>query len=159
MRRRYTARRLVRLHAGPQGIHPQTHLVHLKGVLQADAYSGFNALFDGRDIQEAACWAHARRKFYCLNKASPSALTTEALRRIAELYAIEAQVRGKRVRFFLLSRFFHGHCVGHGTAISASFYDPLVHKKSDRLKAIGHTPDRRTLKPPPNARASLTLSK
>jgi transposase len=78
-----------------KGIHPQTHLADFKGVLQADAYAGFNAVFDGGGIQEAACWAHARRKFYDLHEARPSALTTEALRRIAELYAIEADIRGK----------------------------------------------------------------
>src|SRR5450830_1537248 len=46
-------------------------------------------------IQEAACWAHARRKFHDLHAARPSAITTEALRRIAELYVIEAEIRGK----------------------------------------------------------------
>ena len=44
---------------------------------------------------EAACWAHARRKFHDLHVARPSPLTTEALRRIAELYLIEADIRGK----------------------------------------------------------------
>jgi transposase len=78
-----------------KGIHPQTHLADFNGVLQADAYAGFNALFDDGTIQEAACWAHARRKFYDLHEARPSALTTEALRRIAELYVIEAEIRGK----------------------------------------------------------------
>jgi transposase len=78
-----------------RGIHPQTHLADFKGVLQADAYAGFNALFDDGTIQEAACWAHARRKFYDLHEARPSALTTEALLRIAELYVIETDIRGK----------------------------------------------------------------
>jgi transposase len=78
-----------------KGIHPQTHLDNFKGVLQADAYAGFNALFTDGSIQEAACWAHARRKFYDLHEARPSALTTEALRRIAELYAVEAEIRGE----------------------------------------------------------------
>ena len=78
-----------------KGIHPQTHLANYKGVLQADAYAGFNALYEDGTIQEAACWAHARRKFYDLHEARPSALTTEALHRIGELYAIEAKIRGK----------------------------------------------------------------
>ncbi|ELU4837965.1 TPA: IS66 family transposase, partial [Escherichia coli] len=47
-----------------KGIHPQTHLAGFSGVLQADAYAGFNELYrDGR-ITEAACWAHARRKIH-----------------------------------------------------------------------------------------------
>ncbi|SDG83690.1 MULTISPECIES: IS66 family transposase [unclassified Duganella] len=78
-----------------KGIHPQTHLANFIGVLQADAYAGFNALYVDGMIQEAACWAHARRKFYDLHVARPSAITTEALRRIAELYMIEAEIRGK----------------------------------------------------------------
>ena len=78
-----------------KGIHPQTHLAHFSGVLQADAYAGFNALYLDGTIQEAACWAHARRKFYDLHVTRPSAITTEALRRIAELYGIEAEIRGK----------------------------------------------------------------
>jgi transposase len=78
-----------------KGIHPQTHLANYQGVLQADAYAGFNALYEDGTIQEAACWAHARRKFYDLHAARSSALTTEALHRIGELYAIEAKLRGK----------------------------------------------------------------
>jgi len=78
-----------------RGIHPQTHLAQFKGVLQADAYAGFNALYEGEGIREAACWAHARRKFHDLHAARPTALTTEALRRIAELYVIETDIRGK----------------------------------------------------------------
>jgi len=78
-----------------KGIHPQTHLANFSGVLQADAYAGFNALYVDGTIREAACWAHARRKFYDLHVARPSAITTEALRRIAELYVIEAEIRGK----------------------------------------------------------------
>ena len=78
-----------------KGIHPQTHLANFKGVLQADAYAGFNALYVDGTLQEAACWAHARRKFHDLHAARPSAITTEALRRIAELYVIEAEIRGK----------------------------------------------------------------
>ena len=66
-----------------------------RGGLQADAYAGFNALYIDGTIQEAACWAHASRKFHELHAARPSAITTEALRRIAELYVIEAEIRGK----------------------------------------------------------------
>jgi transposase len=78
-----------------KGIHPQTHLAKFEGVLQADAYVGFNALFEDGTIREAACWPHARRKFYDLHAARPTALTTEVLHRIAELYVIEEEIRGK----------------------------------------------------------------
>ncbi len=56
--------------------------------------AGFNELYrDGR-ITEAACWAHARRKIHDVHVRTPSALTEEALKRIGELYAIEAEIRG-----------------------------------------------------------------
>ena len=81
-----------------KGIHPQTHLSKFEGVLQADAYAGFNALFDDGTVREAACWAHARRKFHDLHAARPTSLTTEVLRRIAELYVIEADIRAVHVK-------------------------------------------------------------
>lgn len=77
-----------------KGIHPQTHLAGFSGVLQADAYAGFNELYRNGQITEAACWAHARRKIHDVHVRTPSALTEEALKRIGELYAIEAEIRG-----------------------------------------------------------------
>jgi hypothetical protein len=38
-----------------KGTHPQTHLANFKDILQADAFAGFNALFETGDIKEAAC--------------------------------------------------------------------------------------------------------
>ncbi|HYD78937.1 MAG TPA: IS66 family transposase [Paucimonas sp.] len=78
-----------------KGIHPQEHLKDFAGILQADAYAGFGALYETDKVSEAACWAHARRKFYDLHVARPSAVTAEALNRIGALYAIEADIRGK----------------------------------------------------------------
>ena len=77
-----------------KGIHPQSHLAGFSGVLQADAYAGFNELYRNGQITEAACWAHARRKIHDVHVRTPSALTEEALKRIGELYAIEAEIRG-----------------------------------------------------------------
>ena len=78
-----------------KGIHPQTYLAKFEGVLQADAYADFNALFDDGTIREAACLADALRKFHDQHAARTTPLTTEALRRIAELYLIETDIRGK----------------------------------------------------------------
>ncbi len=61
-----------------KGIHPQTHLACFSGVLQADAYAGFNELYRNGGITEAACWAHARRKIHDVHVRIPSALTEEA---------------------------------------------------------------------------------
>ena len=62
-------------------------------MVQVDGYPGFEQL--GTDIRLAACWAHARRKFYEVHHATGSPIAAEALRRIAELYAIEANIRGQ----------------------------------------------------------------
>lgn len=77
-----------------KGEHPQTHLKDFTGILQADGYAGFGQLYETGRIQEAACWAHVRRKFYDLHVARPSAVTQTALEQIAALYAIEAAIRG-----------------------------------------------------------------
>jgi hypothetical protein len=74
---------------------PAAHLAQFKGVVHVDGYPGFDRLAACGDIQLAACWAHARRKFYEVHEATGSPVAAEALRRIAELYAIEATVRGQ----------------------------------------------------------------
>jgi transposase len=78
-----------------KGIHPQQHLEAFNGTLQADAYGGYQAIYETGRVAEAACWAHARRPFYELYAARPNALNTEALRRIGVLYEIEEAIRGK----------------------------------------------------------------
>jgi len=78
-----------------KGEHPQNHLKDFKGILQADAFAGFDKLYESGAIQEAACWAHARRKIYDLHVSRPSAVTQAALEQIAALYAVEAEIRGK----------------------------------------------------------------
>src|SRR5580765_167984 len=77
------------------GEHPEQHLKTFQGALQADAYAGFNQLYKDGRIQEVACWAHVRRKFYDLEQAHASPLAREALERIAALYAIEDEIRGR----------------------------------------------------------------
>ncbi len=85
---------LFRYSPDRKGEHPRAHLKSFAGVLQADAYAGFDELYvDGR-ILEAGCWAHVRRKFYDIHVNQPSPLAAEALRRIGELYAIEKDIRG-----------------------------------------------------------------
>ena len=77
-----------------KGIHPQTHLQHYAGILQADAYAGYNALYASGRILEAACWAHVRRKFYDIHVSRPSPITMHVLAEIAKLYQVESAVRG-----------------------------------------------------------------
>ena len=80
-----------------QGVHPRSHLASFTGVLQVDGYTGFNALGGERSagaVEFAFCWAHVRRKFFDFHHATDSPIAAEALRRIAELYRIEARIRG-----------------------------------------------------------------
>jgi transposase len=77
-----------------KGEHPRAHLGNFTGTLQADGYAGFDAVYETGRIQEAACWAHVRRKFYDLYVAHRSPVAAEAIERIAALYAIEKEIRG-----------------------------------------------------------------
>ena len=74
---------------------PAAHLKDFRGVLQVDGYAGFERLTVGGDIVLAACWAHTRRKFYEFHQATGSPIAAGVLRRIAELYAIEREIRGQ----------------------------------------------------------------
>jgi len=87
------------------GDHPERHLAGYGGVLQADAYAGFNRLYEAdrspAPVIEAACWAHARRKFFVLADVAARArgklpvvapLALEAVRRIDALFAIERDI-------------------------------------------------------------------
>lgn len=80
-----------------KGERPREHLRDFRGILQADAYGGFQGLYEREHepLLEAACWAHARRKYYDLHAASGSPVALEALERIGALYKIEEDCRGK----------------------------------------------------------------
>jgi transposase len=100
--------------AGPQkpaladagGEHPRAHLKEFAGVIHADGgacpragqrpdpWAGFNELFAGNRITEAACWAHVRRKFFDVHAATASPIAKEALDRIGQLYGVEETIKG-----------------------------------------------------------------
>jgi len=77
------------------GVHPQSELKDFTGLLQADAYAGFDKLYRSNRIQEVACWAHFRRKIFENHATSPTPLTNNLLDRIATLYRIEEEIRGQ----------------------------------------------------------------
>jgi len=96
------------------GEHPEKHLTGFAGILQADAYAGYNRLYSpGRSpgpVTEALCWSHARRKFFVLADIAASArrgaktgkqgaiispLAFEAVKRIDELFDIEREINRK----------------------------------------------------------------
>jgi transposase len=88
---------LFRYSPDRKGERPREHLQRFRGILQADAYGGFNGLYDRahEPLIEAACWAHARRKFFEVYDATASPIAFEALERIGALYKIEDEIRGK----------------------------------------------------------------
>jgi hypothetical protein len=67
--------------------------------MQADAYAGFNKLYEASrkpgPIVEASCWAHARRKFFDLARINKAPIAIEAVERIDALFAIEREINGK----------------------------------------------------------------
>lgn len=95
-----------------KGERPAAHLEDFRGILHVDGYAGFERLTGDGDVVLAACWAHTRRKFYEISKGTGSPIATEALRRVGELYAIEADARG--------------HSPAHRLAARRSFAKPIV---------------------------------
>src|SRR4030088_3092961 len=95
------------------GEHPQAHLANYAGIFQADAYSGYNKLYEPdrkpEPILEAACWVHARRPFFVMadlaenarrkaqgkSPAPISPIALEAVRRIDALFEIERSINGQ----------------------------------------------------------------
>ena len=99
-----------------RGEHPQAHLAGYAGILQADAYDGYNRLYLAErkpgPVQEAACWVHARRPFFAMadldenarrkaagKKEIPlSPIAIAVVRRIDALFEIERSINGKSAK-------------------------------------------------------------
>ena len=90
--------------------HPERHLAGYAGILQADAYAGFNRLYEADrkpgPITEASCWAHSRRKFFELADVTAKArgklaviapLAFEAVKRIDAIFDIEREITGRSI--------------------------------------------------------------
>lgn len=84
---------LFRYSPDRKGERPREHLKAFTGFLQADAYAGFERLYDPDrkpgPITPVACWAHARRKLHDVFQADPSSVAAEGLRKIRDLYEVE----------------------------------------------------------------------
>ena len=99
-------------------VHPEQHLAGYAGILQADAYAGFNALYasdrKGGAITEAGCWAHARRKLFELadiaskaRKGKPSTISPiafEAVQKFDAIFALERSINGSSPEERLVAR-------------------------------------------------------
>ena len=81
-----------------RGEHPQRHLALYAGILQADAYAGFNGLYhEGRKpgpVSNAGCWAHGRRHLFELAHLARAPLAAEAVRRIDAIFDVERTLNG-----------------------------------------------------------------
>lgn len=93
------------------GAHPQRQLARYAGILQADAYSGYDALYAaGRKpgpILEAACWAHARRPFFKEARLSRTPLAVDVVTRMDAIFAAERVIWGRNASERLASRQVH----------------------------------------------------
>ena len=78
-----------------KGEHPVKHLSGYQGWVHADGYAGFNDVFGTDKASEVACMAHIRRKFVDVFTAQGSAIAEETIKRIAQLYGVEKEVRGQ----------------------------------------------------------------
>lgn len=119
-----------------KGERPQAHLAGFRGTLHADAYAGFNGVYESGKVREAACWAHVRRKFHDIEQAHASQIAAEALERIGELYGIEKEIRGSPADERRRER--QARAKPLLEALRAWFYDTLVglSKKSETAGAI-----------------------
>jgi transposase len=83
---------------GRGGVHAERILQGFSGILQVDGYAGYNRLIApdrvGPDIRLAYCWAHARRKLVEITRNGPAPIAEDGVKRIGELYRIEAEIRG-----------------------------------------------------------------
>jgi len=129
------------------GAHPAAHLAGFTGFLQADAYAGFEALYDAARIEpgpitEVACWAHCRRKFFDVWEAAKSPVAKVALDRIAAFYVIEAKAQFAPADERLAHR-------AETAALLASFFDwadqtvAKLSAKSALAEAFRYTTKRR----------------
>jgi hypothetical protein len=90
------------------GSHPHRHLARYTGILQADAYAGFNDLYASSRkpglITEAACWAHGRRKFFVLAEVGRFPLALEAVKRIDAIFDVERKLNGQAIAHRVAAR-------------------------------------------------------
>jgi transposase len=74
---------------------PFAHLAAFSGILHCDGYEAYARIAENRPVRLVLCWVHVRRKFFEIAEQGPAPIAQEMLRRIASLYAIEAEIRGR----------------------------------------------------------------
>ena len=124
------------------GVHPAKQLADYTGVLQADAYSGYDALYKANrepgPIAEAACWAHARRPFYKDAQTGKSPIAITAVAQMDAIFAAERQINGHSAAERRAYRTVHiAPLVADLETWLRAAYDKLS-RKSELAKAINY---------------------
>jgi transposase len=122
-----------------KGEHPQRRLRDFRGIPQADAYAGFNALYEGGRVVEAACWTHARRYFHDEVVANASPIAREAVERMQPLFAIEAEFHGQPPEARLAARQARSAPIMADLRTWLEAMQRRISGKSDLAKAIRYT--------------------
>ena len=124
-----------------KGEHPQRHLQASRGILQADAYAGFNPLYEQRadgssQFREAASWAHLRRDFHDVWETTKSEIAREALDRIGKIYDVEREIAGQSAELRQAARLAHSRPMVDAFEAWAEAQLLRIPGKSDLAKAI-----------------------
>jgi transposase len=164
-------------------VHPQKHLAGWQGLMQADAYSGFNRLYEltrqPGPIVEVACWAHARRYFFELARLHKAPIALEAVGRIDALFAVEREINGaipaerRRVRqerskllvdelgVWLREQYVRlspGSKIGKAIAYSLNHWDALVRFLDDGRLCMSNNAAERAMRPVATGRRNWTFA-
>ena len=127
---------------GRGGQHAERILQGFKGVLQVDGYAGYNRLISpdrsGPDIRLAYCWAHARRKLVEITRTGSAPIAEDGVKRIAELYRIEADLRGLAPEARLAGRQDRPAALVKGMRAWLSHHRALVAGKSPLGEALAY---------------------
>jgi transposase len=121
------------------GEHVEAHLACWSGMLQADAYSGYNKLYAADrtpgPILEAACWAHARRPFFALADIEASARRKAEGKVPAPISPLALEVVQRMDRLFEIERGINGKSADERRAVRATMSRPLVDELEARMRA------------------------
>jgi transposase len=121
------------------GAHVEEHLVRWRGILQADAYSGYKRLYEaGRTpgpILESACWAHARRPFFALADIEASARRKAEGKVAAPISPLALDIVQRMDRLFEIERGITGKSADERRAVRQELSRPLVDELEARMRA------------------------
>jgi transposase len=113
-----------------RGEHPQAHLANYSGILQADAFGGYTKLYEPQrspgPIREAACWVHARRRFFAMADIEENARRKAAGKKGIALSPIAIEIVRRIDALFVIERSINGQSADHRKAVRQAQSAPLV---------------------------------